>query len=368
MSLFGRLFASFFETEEAGDVKVKPAEELGRALHEIRHRAEAASFESPPKTSREKSAERTAELHGQARERLLADILERHAQLATGLEEASLRRLQMIVTGHQVPPEDAQDPDLWQRIEHSVLHYLFAGCAELAFRDLESRMARAGLSWPVPDSLKLHRDEASLESAMGQRVQSLADDFRQAPMGAQADLAVGEVEVWRAVYPLPGSWLWEQTVLQAVGAGLQLRRFVELLERWLWRDEKVEEELQQEVEKALAQARELLGRGVFSLVDADRLASKVRQVVRQTIPGLVWQHLEGGDDRATVPTTLGSVPGLAESIDPVCGMALSPDRIVARRTLDGQSYDFCSDHCFQRFHSDPGKYVRLGSVTSARGL
>lgn len=360
MSLFGKMFARFFETkvDPPAEGKAKPAEELERALHQIRQKAEVESAEQPPKTRREKSAEQTAKLHDKARAELMTDILKRHAQLETGLEEASLRRLRIIVVGHQVPREDAQDLELWQRIENSVLRYLFVKCAEAALSDLEARMASAALAWPVPDSLQLHRSEASLQVGMRQRLENLAKEFREAPMAAQADLAVGEVEVWRAVYPAPGSWLWEHTVLHAVGAGLQLLRFVGLLERWLWRDEKVEAELQGEIEKALARARELLGCGVFSLVDADRLASEVRQVVGQTIPSLVWQHLEAGQDQAMVPITLGSVKGLAESLDPVCGMALSPDLIVARWTFQERSYGFCSDHCFQRFRSAPGKYVQ----------
>jgi adenylate cyclase len=45
-------------------------------------------------------------------------------------------------------------------------------------------------------------------------------------------------------------------------------------------------------------------------------------------------------------------------IDPVCHMAVDPDRAVARHVLDGVEYYLCSAECAARFEADPQHYVR----------
>lgn len=43
--------------------------------------------------------------------------------------------------------------------------------------------------------------------------------------------------------------------------------------------------------------------------------------------------------------------------DPVCGMQVEIAHAPATRRHDGHSVYFCSDHCAERFDSDPGRYV-----------
>ena len=42
--------------------------------------------------------------------------------------------------------------------------------------------------------------------------------------------------------------------------------------------------------------------------------------------------------------------------DPVCGMTVDPDTAI-RRTHDGETYFFCSEHCAESFAADPERYV-----------
>jgi adenylate cyclase len=44
-------------------------------------------------------------------------------------------------------------------------------------------------------------------------------------------------------------------------------------------------------------------------------------------------------------------------IDPVCRMAVEPDRAVERRSVDGTEYLFCSEDCAAAFDRDPAAYV-----------
>ena len=50
------------------------------------------------------------------------------------------------------------------------------------------------------------------------------------------------------------------------------------------------------------------------------------------------------------------MPGTAR--DPVCGMSLVPQSAVAKRTLEGEVYMFCSTACVERFDADSQKFVR----------
>ena len=45
------------------------------------------------------------------------------------------------------------------------------------------------------------------------------------------------------------------------------------------------------------------------------------------------------------------------SIDPVCGMELTPGQIEAQSQYEGKRYDFCSVECKRLFDENPKKYV-----------
>ncbi|HUR35636.1 MAG TPA: heavy metal translocating P-type ATPase [Vicinamibacterales bacterium] len=55
---------------------------------------------------------------------------------------------------------------------------------------------------------------------------------------------------------------------------------------------------------------------------------------------------------------------LAEVLDPVCGMTISPDDAVGHVDFEGQTYYFCNQSCLDRFQADPA--VFLGSAPADR--
>lgn len=55
-------------------------------------------------------------------------------------------------------------------------------------------------------------------------------------------------------------------------------------------------------------------------------------------------------------------PALA--LDPVCRMAVDAERAACHRTFDEEDYVFCSQHCRERFDTDPAAYVRSLSEAS----
>jgi P-type Cu+ transporter len=55
-----------------------------------------------------------------------------------------------------------------------------------------------------------------------------------------------------------------------------------------------------------------------------------------------------------------------EVIDPVCGMAISPEDAVEHAEYEGQTYYFCNPSCLEKFKADPARYV--GAKTESVSL
>ena len=45
------------------------------------------------------------------------------------------------------------------------------------------------------------------------------------------------------------------------------------------------------------------------------------------------------------------------TLDPVCGMKVSPEKAAGHGEYEGKTYDFCSKGCLAKFEQDPGRYV-----------
>src|SRR3954469_561920 len=48
---------------------------------------------------------------------------------------------------------------------------------------------------------------------------------------------------------------------------------------------------------------------------------------------------------------------VANVVDPVCGMTISPADAAGRIERDGQTYYFCSNGCLEKFKADPARYT-----------
>ena len=79
-----------------------------------------------------------------------------------------------------------------------------------------------------------------------------------------------------------------------------------------------------------------------------------------TTGGTMEHHRHHGDNAAAPK---------GESIDPVCGMSVSPDNAAGKHEHDGETYYFCSAGCLQKFKTDPEKFLSsppvLGGVAAA---
>ena len=60
---------------------------------------------------------------------------------------------------------------------------------------------------------------------------------------------------------------------------------------------------------------------------------------------------------SAAPAHQHSATDTAVAVDPVCGMAVRPDRAAGRTVHAGREYLFCSTGCHRKFEADPARYA-----------
>ena len=98
---------------------------------------------------------------------------------------------------------------------------------------------------------------------------------------------------------------------------------------------------------------DLAGSGEVLLTDATRQALGAALAVRELGPRrfknvaepLRVYSLALEEDRARLP------------VDPVCHMAVEPQRAAARQTVSDVEYFLCSPECARAFAADPHRYI-----------
>ena len=53
--------------------------------------------------------------------------------------------------------------------------------------------------------------------------------------------------------------------------------------------------------------------------------------------------------------------------DPVCGMKVDPSSAAGSVEHQGTTYYFCSEHCIERFRTDPAKYLHPSAAPESAG-
>ena len=56
-------------------------------------------------------------------------------------------------------------------------------------------------------------------------------------------------------------------------------------------------------------------------------------------------------------TTKETTVDTTSTVDPVCGMTVTPEAAAASREVAGKTYYFCSTHCAASFDADTDRYA-----------
>lgn len=360
MTIFGQFISDLFGAEKQTQPELEHdvKSELERAWNEVRSLAEKQSRSELTEADRDGQEDPFLKQHNTAQRELWGTILGLHGRLGTELSESSLVRLRQVALGHAFAVEEPANLDFNGRIDYFVLSDLFRRCAERAWDRLGQLMERASEGWPIPPDLSYHRAPESVADMVDRRQQALKSEFVSAHLKKQANLVIGEVEVWGPTYPDSESWLWQQTALVSAGAALQLQLFVAALELWLWRSPSLDEALNVQVARELVSAKALLNKGgLMTPEDAEMVAERSRVVCKEMIPSVVWKYLEPQLNWDGGTPILATLTKEVSTTDPVCGMALTSERIAARSTVAEKTYYFCSENCRDRFRANSKKYL-----------
>lgn len=289
--------------------------------------------------------------------RLEDEIVTLHAQLGTGISRERLARLRRLVEAHGISGSATSRPSVEDQIESSVPDALSQQSGAEAWERLNGLMVKAAITWPTPDGLDHSRTGEELAVAVAQHYDEVRRDFVEVPFPRLAGLIAGDIAAWAYSYPRPGGYLWKKTALCSVGAGLHAQLFAAALEIWMWRPLELEARLLAAFEEGLRESRETLRSGNGSLLSALDVASRVVELCGTVAPELVWEYVEPRLSwEGSGPTVMDLADGLTR-IDPVCGMALTAERVRAQIVLDGAPYFFCQPSCLDAFRLAPMRYL-----------
>lgn len=294
MSYFGSLFSKLFSHQH--DQKALPdpsVEELETELEEVMQRLQKQTAALTAESRRhhlEDELEPGHEARDQSRRRMEEEILQMHQRLSTGLGKSDLERLSTFMTEHAHPPKASGGLAL--EVDAAVVEHLYERVGELAWRFLSEAMQRENLEWELSAEMLHGRDPDSTAKLKKQRRQEMRRQFLTMPMLQTADEIRGEVKSWSTLYPEPGTWLWNETVLQGVGAALRARFYEVAMSLWENRTPSLDRLLQRMMSQHLEEASRALRSGVHSLEEANRMLADLRKCCREKLPQMVWAYLE----------------------------------------------------------------------------
>jgi len=224
--------------------------------------------------------------------RIRGDIDQMHEQLGTGLKPDDL---DAIIDGlqelEQLVSAGRSSHELIPRVRHAIGERLRVEAGELAVERLRGLLSQADMSWPDPTHYRTSATEEEIERSRRRRLAETREVFMGQGFERTAQRAVGIISGWGSDYPDPGTPLWQECVLEGVAAGIRgqlAHSFLEVLRR---DRELVIADVEQLIGKEVAELRRVLGEGVSSIPDANRVAASALQAIDVVVPEAAWKHL-----------------------------------------------------------------------------
>lgn len=257
--------------------------------------ARAVRRSAKPEDREEARLKRIADIHV----RIRGEIEQMHTQLGTGLKGADLDEIIGVLEElEQFVSRGRSSHELVPRVRHAIAERLRAEAGELAVERLRALLERAAMSWPDPTRHAPSATDEEIERSQRRRLAETREVFLGHGFLRTAQAAVGIVTTWGSDYPDPSSPLWNETVLEGVGAGLRgqlAQAFLEVLRR---DRELLIAAIEDLIGKEVAELQRVVGDGVSSIPDASRVMASALQVVDVVVPEAAWKHVCAEEPRA----------------------------------------------------------------------
>jgi hypothetical protein len=279
--------SSFAKIEADFDAAIR---KLNERIEEQRRAAGPTTAASPGSAPAAETAADRARRRDTAHREIREDIEKMHSRLGTGLSAADLDAISAYLKEIAATSAAGRGShELLPRARHAIAQKLCAEAGGLAVAQLLVVLQRQGLDWPDPTH---HRSTATPEEVERSRRRRLADtreSFLALDLEKLADRVLGIVRGWGGDYPDRGSPLWEESVLEGVGAAIRgrlIREYVELLEGD--RDALLSR-IEGAIGKEFAALQSALAGGVRSVEQANLAVASALGVLDEVVPEIAWQ-------------------------------------------------------------------------------
>ena len=282
--------------DPAGEALAALEQEFESAIGEIQERVESLRDSRPGDSggsthasAADREAARTARL-AKIHDRMRADIEKMHARLGSGIGSGDLdRTLEGLAELDQISRAGYDSHDLLPRARHAIAERLRKEAGELAVERLRTLLERDQQTWPDPTHYRPHASEEEIERSRRRRLAETRETFLAQDFARIAQRAVGIVSGWGADYPEPDSPLWQECVLEGVGAGIRGELCLACLETLRQNADALVAGCEEVIGKQVEGLRGQLDAGIRSIGAANRAVGSALTAVDVVTPDVAWR-------------------------------------------------------------------------------
>jgi hypothetical protein len=286
--LFGRPKKPEVEERELVDDLDLALDRLQQAATEVECQ-EAESFQERLVRKKEEQEQRAKE-RVQNQMRMAIEVL--HKELQSGISPETMDELHAFYEELKENQKVLEKGSLRQRIESSLLTRVHQEVGVWAWRDLMDLLDKASLEWPTPGNLAPSATAEEIERAWRRNISEDEIAFLEFGIPHTGGLVVGIVNVWRAFYPQPESWLYRETALNGVGAALRARYAKTAIDALRADPNLFSGEVEKVLADELALVQKTLGSGLESVEEAHRVVGLAAKICHDIVPTIVWNRLK----------------------------------------------------------------------------
>lgn len=241
------------------------------------------------KAARQAALEEEKRVIAEHRKAMLEDIVALHHQMSTGLEAEQLEELSSGLKETLGVYAGRDSDSLADRGMAAILRHIHDDSLAHGWSRLERAREQAELAWPPPTGISPSATPEEVKKKTELHNVIIHKDFLEYDLKILAELIVGHVPAWRAVYPERGGVVWTATSMQAVGAAFAAQRHNELVELGQNHIDEIRKLVAQRLEPALAPIQAEFKKGVQSLQHAARLSSDACKICEKIAPEAFWE-------------------------------------------------------------------------------
>ncbi|MBT9585809.1 hypothetical protein IV102_20880 [bacterium] len=255
------------------------------ALREKAFELDESAMRDQVRQSALEEERRQAKLHQQD---MLQDIVQLHHTLKTGYAASDLDKLADQLREHIKFFSGRQTHSLADQGLLAILHSVHDQSLLYAWELLNERLTEANLKWPPPLGMSPSSSAEEIQVKTELHLAKLRQEFLSFRGILVADLLVGLVPAWRSVYPERNGPVWTETVYQAVGGAMAVKRFHDIVATATEKVEALRSLVSSRLSLELQSVQDHLAKGVSSIAEARSLSEEAASITQKVACQEFW--------------------------------------------------------------------------------